>query len=206
LLKTEDSWRNRLGTLIQKPDTNEDKLTAQEALGVVLSLQKSYTEAGKLLRIVCRARTLQNKAYNPELVRALSALANLYLETGHINAAELCYNTILNYDASHLKNNRFRLSIDLNNLGVLYYFRALLDGDKSAQCLDLAQADTSFRQALNKLHDCEQIVDEPLGLNEADILSNQYLCLRDMQCFKQARIAKTEALKLSSLRAKISLP
>jgi len=206
LLKAEDNWRNRLNKLTQMPDSNEARLTAQEALGVVLSLQKSYEEAGQLLRSVCHSRMQQDEAYNPELVRALSALANLYLETGHIKAAQLCYNTILHYDSSHLKNNQCRLSIDLNNLGVLYYFRALLNDNKSAQCLDLAQADTFFRQALNKLHNCEQFVGKSLCFNEADILSNRYLCLRELGCFNEAKIAKTEALRLNSGRTKLNLP
>ncbi len=206
LYKAERMWSNKWTQFDQAPDYNEDKLNAEEALGSILSLKNQYAESGKLLRDVCEKRIEQKKAYNAELIRAFSSLSNIYLETGHLDAGELCYQTILDYDKKHLPFAQPRLSVDLNNLGVLYYFRALLDTNKSSQLSNFTQSTTYFRQALNKSHLSQSQSLRAFQLNESDILSNQYLCLREQGHLNEAKAVKDKATKLNSKQKSINLP
>ncbi len=205
LAKTERLWSQQLDQIPANNNT-EEQLIAQEALAIVLSLRKDYSQAITLLRNVCSRRVEQNTSYDPKLIRALSNLANLYLETGHLDACELCYQTIFNYENTRLPDNYVRASIDLNNLGVNYYFRSLLDTNKNIQITNLLKADTFFRQALNKLHNLKNQSGSQFNFSMADLLSNRYLVLRELGCFKEARNARREAAKLDYGRANQGLP
>ena len=197
-----DNWQE----IAPMPDNNPQKLNTQEALALILSLKKDYAQAGRLLKDNCQKRIEQKKPYNPELIRAFSTLSNIYLETGHLDACELSYRTIWQYDKTHLPNSKNRLSTDLNNLAVLYYFRALLDKDKLSSGSHLNQADAFYVQALNNLHLCEVQANTASRLNEADILSNQYLCLREQCRFAEAKKVKQLASVLNYDPKKLRLP
>jgi tetratricopeptide (TPR) repeat protein len=206
LSKAFNYWTECLKQCTQLPSDDENRLIAQEGLGVILSLKKDYIEAGKQLRSACAGLAQQKKAYNPELIIALSSLANLYLETYHLEAAEFCYKTILNYDIDHFKYAPNRQSIELNNLGVITYFRALLAKDESEKMEKCTEANIFFDQALNKSHNPKLLSNAGIRQIEANILLNQSLILRDLGHFNEAEIAKTKATSLSSGLKKTSLP
>ncbi len=198
LAKVFNYWNDRFKQYSQLPEDDEKRVIAEEALGAILSLKKDYIQSGKLLRNACERLAQQNKAYNPELISALSSLANLYLETYHLDAAELCYKTISNYDTDHLEYAPNRQSIELNNLGVIAYFRALLAKDKAEQTQKYIEADRFFRDALNKSHNSRITSNTGFRQIEAGILFNQSLSLRNLGHLKEAQTAQTKAANINS--------
>ncbi len=149
------------------------------------------------MRHVCQERSKHKEPYNFPLVRALFALGNIYIETGHLAAAELCYRTISDYDHAHRQYAGVRLATDLNNLGVVAYIAALNSKHKSDQELELQKANGLFAQSLKELPISNSTgarnLDKPTQNDRADILHNQYLSFRDsvhLEETKQALEAK----------------
>jgi hypothetical protein len=199
-------WQNKLDQYSSLPENDQSKLTAEEALGTILSLSKNYAEASKLLRIAIAQNAKQESDYNPKLISSFSSLANIYLETGHLDAAELCYKTILNYDAEHYGHAPNRQCIELNNLGVLTYLRGLIAQNKNQQYIYFDKASDLYEQALNKSHNFENRSSPGFRETEASILFNQYLSLRDFGHFKAAKNAKAQAFKRLATNKKLALP
>ncbi len=190
----------------QLPDSDKQKLAAEEDCALVLSLTNDYRNAAALLRHLCKYRLEQNRLYNPALVKALSYLGDIYLETGHLDASALCYQTLSNYDLVHMPEAQAAAAVDLNNLAVISYFRHLINQDKPTYYLELKKANNLYIQALNELH----LNNEPdkkhavqprpkwLAAAEIDILHNRYLALRDSCDLREARQVKAQAAKLRS--------
>lgn len=97
---------------------------------------------------------------------------------------------------------------DLNNLGVVAYFRALTSKSKLGRWLELQQADKLFSQAVDELDLSNSLANKQTGgvsenkdraASKADILSNQYLCLRDSCRVKESRQTKLQAEKLRKI-------
>lgn len=199
-------WTEELTKYKNLPDYDERKMNAEEALGVMLSLNKDYEEGARLLRESCRARSEQQKPYNPQLITALSSLADLYLETGQLEACELIYKTLLQYDTLHSKYAPFREGVELNNLGIISYFRALMSDNKPDKDKSLTLADTYFQQAFNKSHNPKVGLTPGFRQIRAGILLNNYLALREIGKLKEAARARNESIRLSSCSKKTIFP
>ncbi len=206
LAKAFDYWNEYFKQSSQLPKDDENRIKAEEALGVILALKKDYIESGKMLRTAADGFAQQEKRYNPELISALSSLANLYLETYHLDAAELCYKTILNYDNNHLEFAPNRQSVELNNLGVIAYFNALLAKDKTDQIQKYKDAENFFKEALNKSHNPKIKPNKGFREIEADILLNQSLPLRDLGYLKEAAAARIKAERMQFGARQLQLP
>jgi len=180
------------------PDDDDKKLATEETLAYALSTNDAYDQADQIFRHICKLRIAKKLPYDEVLVKTMSSLGDIYLEMGRLEAAELCYQTLLDYNLAHAPKSSYSAAIDLNNLGVISYFRSLVSPDKNAHYLELEKANNLFQQGLDKLHlrrSAERRfseTEEQSGKLTTDILSNQYLALRDACKLQEAELVRAK--------------
>lgn len=193
LVSQEQYWRKMSQSLQKLTANDERRLEAEEQLASVLALEHQYKLATELYQSIWQERMKKiTDKYDPKVVRTLLAMAFLNMDLGFLEACEDCYKTAWDYDRARLSSGDPRITRDLNNLGVIYYLLAQSASNKLERQLQFERSNLFLIQALmschNKTrHDSEQ---------EANILDNQFLALRDTERLQQAQASKQQAERL----------
>jgi hypothetical protein len=189
-------WIRAYESLKKSTASSEQILDAEEQLASVLALEHQYKLVNALYIRIWRERAKasgQNK-YNAKLIHTLQSMAFLDLDLGDIKACEYCYKTAWDYDRKWLPAGDTRITRDLNNLGVVHYLLALSCTDKLERQLEFERSNFFLLQSLIS---CGQ--GKVTREQQANILDNQYLALRDTERLNEAKATKEQAEKMHLL-------
>jgi tetratricopeptide (TPR) repeat protein len=180
------------------------KLAAQETLADVYWRYGKTPEAENLYGKLCDFyKKHRNQAeYDQKWVNVTLKLAGLLRDTDRLNPSQALYEEILKYDQEQSRQvqssktiGQERLARDYDNLGVnLYLF---------GQAQPIKQdRENLWRRSKDCFEHALELARSHFGANsqyEANILSNQYLVLRDLGLEHEANLAKRRSDKIAAL-------
>lgn len=119
--------------------------------------------------------SLAPNQYNERWVETCRKLADMHRDANQLNAAVICYQSVLDHDLKYLSPSHVNLIRDYNNMGMVFYLLGTGFEEKEKRLEEFKKASQMLNQAL-VLVKAQKLEGTP---REATTLWNLYLVERD---------------------------